>query len=109
MLYTYTYHFLNIDLIIHIYLMYLLVRQVNLCGCFFMGLVCTVLLVEDAPLLYHAYAAMTVFLWTQIFSQYQFLKALWRYLHGSESYHIIKLIATSTVSVFILEFLVGFP
>ncbi|KAM7506653.1 hypothetical protein LguiA_017106 [Lonicera macranthoides] len=82
------------------------ISKVNLCGCFFMGLVCIMLFVEHSPPLYHAYTAMTVFLWTQICSQYQLLKALWRYLCGSESHHIIKLIATFAVSVFILEFLV---
>lgn len=71
-----------------------------------MGLVCIILFLDHSPPLYHAYSVMTVFLWTQIFSEYQFLNALWRYLLGRENHYIIKLLATSAVSVFILEILV---
>ncbi|KAK2971216.1 hypothetical protein RJ640_029894, partial [Escallonia rubra] len=81
--------------------------KVNLFGCFFMGMVCIILFLEHSPPLYHAYTAVTVFLWTQIFNEYRFLKALWRYIHGRESYYIFKLVATCAVSVFILEFLVN--
>ncbi|KAK3016535.1 hypothetical protein RJ639_006582, partial [Escallonia herrerae] len=84
-----------------------LVLHVNLFGCFFMGIVCIILFLEHSPPLYHAYTAVTVFLWTQIFNEYRFLKTLWRYLRGRESYYIFKLVATCAVSVFILEFLVN--
>ncbi|KAL8132417.1 hypothetical protein AgCh_008062 [Apium graveolens] len=80
--------------------------KANLCGSFFMAIVVIILFLEHSPPLYHAYSAMTVFLWTQIFSEYQFLNALWRYLRGREHYHTIKLVATCLVSVFILEVLV---
>lgn len=80
--------------------------KANLCGCFFMAIVFIILFLEHSPPLYHAYSAMTVFLWTQIFSEYQFLNALWRYLRGREHYHTIKLVATCLISVFILEVLV---
>ncbi|GFS45077.1 sulfatase and phosphatidylinositolglycan class N domain-containing protein [Actinidia rufa] len=80
--------------------------KVHLCGYLFMGFVCILLLLEHSPPLYHAYAAMTVFLWSQIFSEYQFLKALWRDLLGKQSSCIIRLVATFAISVVILEFLV---
>lgn len=70
------------------------------------GVLCFLLFLEHSPPLYHAYTAMTIFLWTQIFSQYQFLKGLWRDLRRSRYDHIIKLLATCAVSIFILEFLV---
>lgn len=73
-----------------------------------MGLVCILLLVEHSPLLYHAYFAMTILLWTQIFSEYQFIKALWKEMQQREVYYFIKLIATCIVSVFVLEILVQF-
>ncbi|CAK9161284.1 unnamed protein product [Ilex paraguariensis] len=82
------------------------IGKVHLCGCLLMGLVCILLFLERSPPLYHAYTAMTVFLWTQILSEYQFIEALWKDFHGKESYCIIKLIATCIVAVFILEFLV---
>lgn len=80
--------------------------QVYVCGCLFMGLVFGILFLEHSPPLYHAYTAMTVFLWTQIFGEYRFLKGLWRYLHGRVSYFAYKLLATAAISIFILEFLV---
>ncbi|XP_022879422.1 GPI ethanolamine phosphate transferase 1 [Olea europaea var. sylvestris] len=80
--------------------------KVYVAGCLFMGLVCILLLVEHSPLLYHAYFAMTILLWTQIFSEYQFIKALWRDMQRREVYYFIKLIATCIVSVFVLEILV---
>lgn len=83
--------------------------KVHLCGYLLMGCICILLLLEHSPLLYHAYAAMTGFLWTRIFSEHQFLKALWRDLHGRQSIYIAKLVATCAVSLVILEFLVWLP
>ncbi|KAL8132416.1 hypothetical protein AgCh_008062 [Apium graveolens] len=57
--------------------------KANLCGSFFMAIVVIILFLEHSPPLYHAYSAMTVFLWTQIFSEYQFLNALWRVGSGA--------------------------
>lgn len=71
-----------------------------------MGCTCILLLLEHSPLLYHAYAAMTGFLWTRIFSELQFLKALWTDLLERQSIYITKLVATCAVSLVILEFLV---
>ncbi|KAA8548057.1 hypothetical protein F0562_004682 [Nyssa sinensis] len=81
--------------------------KVYLCGCLLMGVVCILLLLERSPPLYHAYTVMTIFLWTQIFSEHQFLKALWKDLRGRESNFFVKLIAACAVSVIILEFLVN--
>ncbi|KAK9272720.1 hypothetical protein L1049_003097 [Liquidambar formosana] len=80
--------------------------KVYLCGCLLMGILFTLLFLEHSSLLYHAYTAMTVFLWTQIFSKYWFLKALWRDLCGRKFSYIIKILATCAVSIVILEFLV---
>lgn len=77
-----------------------------MCGCLLMGIICVLLLWERSPPLYHAYTAMTVFLWTQLFSEYQFLKALWRDFSGRNTNDIIELSATTAVSVFVLEVLV---
>lgn len=82
------------------------VWQVQLLGCLFMGVVSILLFVERSPPLYHAYFAMTVFLWTQILGQHQFINVLWRYLSGRKFNYVIKLLATGVVSVFILELLV---
>lgn len=71
-----------------------------------MGAISILLLIERSPPLYHAYTAMTVFLWTQIFSEYRFIKSLWKQLHGRRVYYTAKILATCAVSVFILEFLV---
>ncbi|XP_021905332.1 GPI ethanolamine phosphate transferase 1 [Carica papaya] len=85
----------------------LLVYQlVYLFGCLLVGVLSVLLLVEHSPPLYHAYVAMTVFLWTQIFSESQFIQALWRYLSGRKSY-FVKLLVVGVASVFILEFLVN--
>lgn len=81
--------------------------KVYLCGCLFMGVLSILLFLEHSPPLYHAYTTMTVFLWTQIISEYWFIKALWKHLHGRKFNYIIKLLATTAVSVFILEFLVN--
>lgn len=80
--------------------------KVHMCGCLLMGIICVLLLWERSPPLYHAYTAMTVFLWTQLFSEYQFLKALWRDFSGRNTNDIIELSATTAVSVFVLEVLV---
>ncbi|XP_019161667.1 PREDICTED: GPI ethanolamine phosphate transferase 1 isoform X1 [Ipomoea nil] len=77
-----------------------------LCGGLLMGVVCVLLLYERSPPLYHAYIAMTIFLWTQIFSEYKFLTALWRYLGGRKCSYFLKLIATCIFSILILELLV---
>lgn len=79
---------------------------VYLCGCLFMGSICILLLLEHSPPLYHVYATMTVFLWTKIFSEYQFLKAIWRDLRRRQYSYIIALVVTCAVLVVILEFLV---
>ncbi|KAL7232482.1 hypothetical protein ACSBR2_010495 [Camellia fascicularis] len=79
---------------------------VYLCGCLFMGSICILLLLEHSPPLYHVYATMTVFLWTKIFSEHQFLKAIWRDLRRRQYSYIIALVVTCAVSVVILEFLV---
>ena len=63
-------------------------------------------LVERSPPLYHAYTAMTVFLWTKILSQYQFIVALLRSLWKEKVVYIIKLLAYCAVSIIVLEFLV---
>nr|KAJ0214022.1 hypothetical protein LSAT_V11C400226150 [Lactuca sativa] len=80
--------------------------KVYLCGSLVMASVFVVLYLEHSPPLYHAYFAMTVFLWTNIFSEYRFLKAFCRYLQEKESYHVFELSATSLVSIIILELLV---
>ncbi|OMP08762.1 Sulfatase [Corchorus olitorius] len=80
--------------------------KVQFLGCLFMGVLSILLFLEHSPPLYHAYFAMTVFLWTQIFNEYQFIKALWRHLSGRKFNYVIKLLAAAVVSVFILELLV---
>lgn len=82
-------------------------RKVQLCGCLFLGLLCIILFKEHSPPLYHAYTSMTVFLWTQIFSEYRFIKALWKELYGRRINYFAKILATGVFSVFILEFLVN--
>ncbi|CAA0828488.1 Unknown protein [Striga hermonthica] len=80
--------------------------KVYVYGCLLIGLVCTILLMEHSPPLYHAYFGMTIFLWIQIFCEYQFLKALWRYMLGHEISYFVKLFASSIISLLILEILV---
>ncbi|KHG22413.1 GPI ethanolamine phosphate transferase 1 [Gossypium arboreum] len=80
--------------------------KAQLCGCLFMAVVSVLLFLEHSPPLYHAYFAMTIFLWTQILNEYKFIKALWRYLCGRTSDYVIKLLALGVVSVIILELLV---
>ncbi|KAK9272092.1 hypothetical protein L1049_002461 [Liquidambar formosana] len=81
--------------------------KVYLCGCLMMGVLFILLFLEHSSLLYHAYTAMTVYLWTQIFSEYRFLKALWQDLRGRKFSYVTKILATCAVSIFILEFLVN--
>ncbi|KAL9275345.1 GPI ethanolamine phosphate transferase 1-like protein [Drosera capensis] len=75
-------------------------------GCLFMGAFFLLLLMEHAPPLYHAYAAMTIFLWTQILREHQFVKALLKNLFRRKSGDIGKLLASCLVSICILEVLV---
>lgn len=71
-----------------------------------MGLVSMILFWEQSPPLYHAYIAMTIFLWARIIGEHQFLTALWRYLRGEKLNYVLTLLATLAVSVMISEFLV---
>ncbi|XP_021857442.2 uncharacterized protein [Spinacia oleracea] len=80
--------------------------KVYIFGSLLMGAFCIVLFIERSPPLYHAYTAMTVFLWTQIFSQYQFLNALLRSFQKEKFVYVIKLLAYCAVSLIVLEFLV---
>ncbi|KAJ6775721.1 PHOSPHATIDYLINOSITOL GLYCAN CLASS N [Salix koriyanagi] len=81
--------------------------KVYLFGCVLMGAISVVLFMEHSPPLYHAYFSMTVFLWTQIVGEYQLIKTLCRWLSGGNYNYIIKILASSAVSIFILEFLVN--
>ncbi|XP_020538218.1 GPI ethanolamine phosphate transferase 1 isoform X2 [Jatropha curcas] len=81
--------------------------KVYVFGCLLMGVVSIILYMEHSPPLYHAYVAMTMFLWTQILGEYRFVKALWKNLSGRNFDHAIKLLATCAVSILILEFLVN--
>ncbi|KMS95014.1 hypothetical protein BVRB_013220 isoform A [Beta vulgaris subsp. vulgaris] len=81
-------------------------KKVYLLGSLLMAAFSILLLIERSPPLYHAYTAMTVFLWTQILSQYQFLKALLRSLWKEKLHYIIKLLSYCAVSLIVLEFLV---
>ncbi|VFQ88721.1 unnamed protein product [Cuscuta campestris] len=80
--------------------------KANLCGGLLMGAFCVILLYEHSPPLYHAYIAMTLFLWTQILSEYQFLLALWRYLCNRKFSYFLKLTAIFIFAITILELLV---
>lgn len=71
------------------------------------GAISVLLFMEHSPPLYHAYFSMTVFLWTQIVGEYQFIKTLCRWLSWGKYNYIIKILAASAVSIFILEFLVN--
>ncbi|XP_002517397.2 GPI ethanolamine phosphate transferase 1 isoform X2 [Ricinus communis] len=81
--------------------------KVYLFGGLLMGVISVLLFVEHSPPLYHAYIAMTVFLWTQILGEHQFLKALCRHLSGRKFIFAIKLFAVCAVSIAIVEFLVN--
>lgn len=66
-----------------------------------------VLYLEHSPPLYHAYFAMTVFLWTNIVTEYRFLRAIWKhFVQTKESRHVIELSATCIASIIVLELLV---
>ncbi|XP_050223836.1 GPI ethanolamine phosphate transferase 1 isoform X2 [Mercurialis annua] len=81
--------------------------KVYVFGCLVMGVISVLLFRERSPPLYHAYIAMTVFLWTHTFSEHQFVRALWRHLTGKKIGYAIKLFAACSVSIVILEFLVN--
>lgn len=83
------------------------VRKVNLSGCILMGLLSVLLILEKAPLLYHAYVSMTAFLWTQIFCNVKFLKEIWSEVSRRTFISNMKLVAFSALSIIILEFLVA--
>lgn len=78
----------------------------HLGGFLLICLLSTIMYLENAPLLYHAYFAMTVFLWTQIFSNVPFLKAVWRDIASRKLGSSMKLLCISALSIFILECLV---
>ncbi|RDY07681.1 GPI ethanolamine phosphate transferase 1 [Mucuna pruriens] len=79
--------------------------KIYLYGSMVTGMLCLLLLLEQSPPLYHAYVIMTSFLWVQIVSEYQFIKTLWKHISGRRMNYIIKLLATTAISIFILEFL----
>ncbi|CAO2826102.1 unnamed protein product [Amaranthus hypochondriacus] len=83
------------------------IGKVYVLGALLMGTLSILFLIERSPPLYHAYTAMTVFLWTQILSQYQFIVALLRSLWKEKLVYIIKLLAYCAVSIIVLEFLVN--
>jgi len=80
--------------------------KVYIGGCFFMGLSSIILLLEKSPLLYHAYAFMTIFLWTRIVQNFEFLKAVWREFSNMPFKHTLNLLISSAIALFVLEFLV---
>ncbi|OEL36963.1 GPI ethanolamine phosphate transferase 1 [Dichanthelium oligosanthes] len=80
--------------------------KVYIGGCFFMGLSSIILLLEKSPLLYHAYVFMTIFLWTRIVQNFEFLKAVWRELSNMPFKYTLNLLISSAVALFVLEFLV---
>ena len=71
-----------------------------------MGLSSIILLLEKLPLLYHAYVFMTIFLWTRIVQNFEFLKAVWRELANMPFKYIFNLLTNSVVALLVLEFLV---
>ncbi|CAL0321542.1 unnamed protein product [Lupinus luteus] len=82
-------------------------RKIYLYGCVVTAMLSLLLLLEHSPPLYHMYMIMTSFSWVQIFSEYQFINSLWKHLSGRKVNILIKLLATTAFSVFILEFLVN--
>ena len=94
------------DFVVMLFWSYLLCLQVYIGGCFFMGLSSIVLLLEKSPLLYHAYVFMTIFLWTRIVQNFEFLKAVWRELSIMPFKYILNLLTSSVVALVVLEFLV---
>ncbi|KAG9449833.1 hypothetical protein H6P81_009798 [Aristolochia fimbriata] len=81
-------------------------RKVDLCGCIVMGVLSTLLFLQNTPFLYHIYVSMTVFLWTQIWKDFEILKAIWRYMFSCKFSYLVKLFAICVLTVLILEFLV---
>jgi hypothetical protein len=88
------------------FILYILLLQVYIGGCFIMGLSSIILLLEKSPLLYHAYVFMTIFLWTRIVQNYEFLKAVWRELSNMSFKYIFNLLNYSVVALIVLELLV---
>ncbi|KAF1860089.1 hypothetical protein Lal_00027942 [Lupinus albus] len=82
-------------------------RKIYLYGCVVTVMLSLLLLLDHSPPLYHMYMIMTSFSWVQIFSEYQFINSLWKHLSGRKVNIVIKLLATTAISVFILEFLVN--
>ncbi|KAL0901011.1 hypothetical protein Bca101_084972 [Brassica carinata] len=81
-------------------------RKVYLSGCLLMAILTVLNLVEHSPPLYHAYIGMTVFLWTQIFSEYRLIRGLWIYLRERKAGYFVKLLFAAAVAVVIVELLV---
>ncbi|CAN1726033.1 GPI ethanolamine phosphate transferase 1 [Linum perenne] len=75
-------------------------------GILVMAVVSILLILEHSPPLYHAYIAMTVFLWTSILGEYRFIRSLWRHLSERKAKHLTILLAVCSVSIIILELLV---
>lgn len=71
-----------------------------------MGLSSIILLLEKSPLLYHAYVFMTIFLWTRIVQNFEFLKAVWREFSNMPFKYTLNLLISSGIALFVLEFLV---
>lgn len=82
-------------------------KKVNLGGCLLMGFFSFLLFLEKSPLLYHAYVSMTTFLWTQIFCNIQFIKAILSGILSRTLKYKMKLIAITAIAMLILEFLVA--
>ncbi|CAN6279002.1 unnamed protein product [Urochloa humidicola] len=80
--------------------------KVYIGGCFFMGLSSIILLLEKSPVLYHAYVFMTIFLWTRIVHNFEFLKAVWREFSNMPFKYTLNLLISSAIAVLVLEFLV---
>jgi phosphatidylinositol glycan class N len=71
-----------------------------------MGLSSIILILEKSPLLYHAYVFMTIFLWTRIVQNFEFLKAVWREFSNIPFKYTLNLLISSGIALFVLEFLV---
>ncbi|CAN6904551.1 unnamed protein product [Brassica oleracea] len=81
-------------------------RKVYLSGCLLMAILTVLNLMEHSPPLYRAYIGMTVFLWTQILSEYRLIRGLWIYLRERKAGYFIKLLFAAAVSIVIVELLV---
>lgn len=82
-------------------------KKVYLGGFLLTGLLSTILFIEKSPPLYYAYISMTTFLWSWIFCNIYFIKAIWRELSSQKFKTGMKLLAVSAVAILILEFLVS--